>query len=316
MLDYSQMPVYLADFLKYMQLIRMSSERTVVEYYQDLRVFLRYVAKQSGMDTEDISTLPLSAVKAVDLRILTDFQMYLLNDRSNTSRSRARKLSALRGFFSFLYKQGMLESNPCANLEKSHIKKTIPKFLTLEQSEKLLEGTEDTRDYCIITLFLNCGMRLSELVGLNLRDVNFQDMSLRLLGKGNKERLVYFNDACKAALDDYLSVRRKPDPPTDALFISKFNKRISRRRVQQIVDEALAAAQLDGQGFSTHKLRHTAATLMYRYGDADALVLKEILGHSSVVTTEIYTHINDEKKRDAVENSPLAEIKRKKKKDE
>ena len=177
----------------------------------------------------------------------------------------------------------------------------------LQASDK----SESKRNYCIITLFLNCGMRLSELVGINIKDIDFYDNKLKVLGKGNKERMVYLNSACVSALNDYLEIRtNNPKAAAEtALFISNQNKRISKRRVQQIVEDTLTAAGLDGKGITTHKLRHTAATLMYQYGDADVLTLKELLGHANVSTTEIYTHLSNDDVRNAVESNPLSNIK-------
>ena len=154
-------------------------------------------------------------------------------------------------------------------------------------------------------------MRLSELVGINIRDIDFSEKRLKVLGKGNKERMVYLNSACIEALSTYLEDRssNKKAESEPALFISNQNKRISKRRVQQIVENSLREAGLDGKGITTHKLRHTAATLMYQYGDADVLTLKELLGHASVSTTEIYTHLSDDNVRSAVESNPLANVK-------
>lgn len=169
-------------------------------------------------------------------------------------------------------------------------------------------GKESLRDYCIITLFLNCGMRLSELVGLNINDINFNESKMKLLGKGNKERYIYFNNACKIALEDYLNSRENSINDPDAVFLSRKNKRISKRRVEQIVNESIKKIGLSGQGYSVHKLRHTAATLMYQHGNVDTLTLKEILGHKSIATTEIYTHLSNEILKNAADNSPLANI--------
>ena len=199
------------------------------------------------------------------------------------------------------------------------IKKSLPKYLTLNQSIDLLEsidGKNRERDYCIITLFLNCGLRLAELVGLNLSDV-FDNNTMRVIGKGNKERTIYLNSACVSALNDYLSVRAFGDDVKDknALFLSRLKKRISPKTVQHIVNTFLERAGLGGRGLSTHKLRHTAATLMYQHGNVDVLVLKGILGHENIGTTEIYTHIVDDQLKSAVDANPLSAVKKSKKKD-
>lgn len=194
----------------------------------------------------------------------------------------------------------------------------LPKFLTLDESINLLENmnVEDPyylRDYCIVTLFINCGMRLSELVGLNIQDINLDERSMRLLGKGNKERIIHINDACADAIVTYLPSRKPSPKEHDALFLSKQGSRLCNRRVEQIVDNALRDSNLDNRGLSTHKLRHTAATLMYQHGNVDTLMLKEILGHKSISTTEIYTHVSNEGLKKAMDASPLANIKNKKK---
>ena len=207
----------------------------------------------------------------------------------------------------------MLKTNPVENLEVPSVRKSMPRYLTLEESLELLTHVDPAspsyeRDFCIVTLFLNCGMRLSELVGINLYDI--RDDTIKLLGKGNKERVIYLNDACRKALDAYL-VKRKPAQGVkdrDALFLSSRGTRISPRRVEQIIEECLRNAGLSGQGYSPHKLRHTAATLMYQHGGVDIRVLKEILGHVSLSTTEIYTHVSDRQMEKAAKQSPLSGV--------
>ncbi|MGN1089466.1 MAG: tyrosine-type recombinase/integrase, partial [Huintestinicola sp.] len=239
---------------------------------------------------------------------------YSAGELKNNEKTRARKISALKGFFKALSGNKVmnyhLEDNPMLNIEMPTLKKTQPKYLSLDDSRRLLEtvNPEDNtyeRDFCILMLFLNCGMRLSELVGININDIDMEDRSLRLLGKGNKERSVHINEGCADAIKQYLAVR--PDADTDALFLSKRKTRISNRRVQQIVTGAIEHIGMGNRGLSTHKLRHTAATLMYQYGNVDPMVLKEILGHASVSTTEIYTHLTNENVRTAIESNPLAD---------
>ena len=215
--------------------------------------------------------------------------------------------------FKYLTKtKGMLTADPCQNLELPVVKKTLPRFLTLEESLRMLKTAEETpshdmlRDYCIVTLFLNCGFRLSELVGMNVTDVDFYNRQIRVLGKGSKERIVYLNDACLEAIRTYLDARENPPEEPNALFLSRNHRRISRRRVQQIVENMLTASGLAGRGLSTHKLRHTAATLMYQHGHVDTLTLKDILGHQSIATTEIYTHLSSEQRQNAIDSNPLA----------
>ena len=237
------------------------------------------------------------------------------------SATRARKASSIRVFFNYLsQKANLLEINPAQNLESPKLDRRLPKYLNLEESKKLLDVTanEDNRncqrDYAIITLFLNCGMRLSELVGINIQDVDFSESKMTVIGKGNKERTIYLNKACIKAIKDYLAVRPKQGVKMDklnshkALFLSERRERISKRTVQYIVDKELRAAGLDTSKYSAHKLRHTAATLMYQYGNVDIRALQELLGHESISTTEIYTHVNNQQVRDAIEKNPLADL--------
>ncbi len=239
---------------------------------------------------------------------------YVASERNNTPKTRARKLSSLKMFFKCLTVDlNILNQNPVKDIEYPKLPESLPKYLTLNDSLKLLNNFDKEKDdylrnYCIITLFINCGMRLSELVGLNIQDINFDEQTIRLLGKGNKERIVHLNKACMNAIYNYLSIRKTPQGTSNALFVSKQYKRISKRRVEQIVDEALQTSNLDNRGITTHKLRHTAATLMYQYGKVDPLVLKEILGHKSISTTEIYTHLGNDSIREAMDSSPLADV--------
>ncbi|MDE7137752.1 MAG: tyrosine-type recombinase/integrase, partial [Ruminococcus sp.] len=250
------------------------------------------------------------------------FIFYVSDERNNEKRSRSRKISSLRNFFKYITKvEHITEYDPTRDIDMPSPKMALPKFLSLNESMRLLEVSDNSdsrRDYCIITLLLNCGIRLSELVGINIQDVDFFENRIRILGKGNKERMIYLNKACIDALENYLEIRKQNLKAVNepALFISNRNNRISKRRVQQIVENTIKNAELDGKGFTTHKLRHTAATLMYQYGGADILTLKELLGHSSISTTEIYTHLNNEQVRNAIENNPLADVNFSKKKSE
>ena len=323
-IDRSANPMYLNDYLTYLDVIRGRAQRTVMEYYRDVAMFLRWLHCNTNklptddMDDTPLTDIPFSEVEAVTVAVLYDYIRYLRDTRGNTVRSVSRRLSAVRSFFRYLTKnKGVLSADPCQNLELPTVKKALPRFLTLAESQRMLETVEEApsqdalRDYCIVTLFLNCGFRLSELVGMNVGDVDFFDRQVRVLGKGSKERIVYLNDACLAALHEYISSRENPPQEPKALFLSRNHRRISKRRVQQIVENALAGAGLAGRGLSTHKLRHTAATLMYQHGHVDTLTLKEILGHQSIATTEIYTHLSSQQRQDAVDSNPLAGERRK-----
>ena len=316
----SSFPI-LQQFLGYLGTIKGKSQRTVDEYYLDLRTFFRFfkldrnLTDPADMDFADIpiDDITLEQIASVTLSDVYRYMNFLQSERKNGAAARARKVSSLRTFFKYLtLTTGLLKENPVLQLETPKIKKSLPKYLTLDQSKQLLEEPEGAfreRDFCMITLFLNCGIRLSELVGLNISDIHRtgNDRSMRVVGKGNKERLVYLNDACLQAIEAYLQVRpRNLKQDRDALFISKQNKRISNKTVQYIIKKYLREAGLEQ--YSTHKLRHTAATLMYQYGHVDVRVLKEILGHENLSTTEIYTHLSNEQMQEAIESNPLSEI--------
>ncbi len=308
------------EYLIYLQTIKGKSPKTIEEYFLDLRTFFRFIKLQRQLVPADtpfeeisISDVDLDLIKTVTLSDGYEFMGFLIDDRQNNSSTRLRKTSALRGLFNYLcVKKHYINEDPLKELETPKQKKSLPKYLTLEQSIQLLEaidGPHKERDYCIITIFLNCGLRLSELVGLNVSDIR-PDKTARVVGKGNKERIIYLNDACISAIEAYLKVR-----PTDglkdrnALFISNHKRRLSAPMVQKLVYKYLEKIGLDSQGYSCHKLRHTAATLMYQHGNVDIRVLKEILGHENLGTTEIYTHLNSEQMEDAANSNPLANIK-------
>ncbi len=312
-------PEYLRSFLTHLTLVKDRGVRTEEAYYIDIRTFLRYlkilhcdVPGDADLKKITIADVPLEYIDKFTLSDAYEYLGYLKNVRNNSTATRSRKTSALKQFYSYLYKKAhLISSDPMVDLELPKVKNKLPKYLSLDESLKLLGSVDSKyqqRDFCIMVLFLNCGMRLSELVGLNIRDYSPENRTLRLFGKGRKERVIYLNDACIEALEDYLKVRPKVPSEPDAVFLSRNNKRIDKRRVQQIVEENLQRAGLANLGISTHKLRHTAATLMYQYGDVDTLVLKNILGHKSIATTEIYTHLSSESLKDAAESSPLSDV--------
>ena len=272
-----------------------------------------------------ILDVDIAFVRSITLTDIYSYLTYLSRDRAQQQNSaktgyglsaatRARKIATLRSFFNYLTsKVHLLEQNPIKDLDSPKLRKTLPRYLTLDESVELLEsvdGANSERDYCILTLFLNCGLRISELIGLNLNDI--QGDALRVLGKGDKVRIVYLNDACKDALERYLAVRRPiSGRDENALFLSTRNQRISRSNVHALVKKHLTQAGLDSSAYSSHKLRHTAATLMLQNG-VDVKAVQEVLGHEHLNTTEIYTHIDNESLRVAARANPLGRVKAKK----
>lgn len=319
----NESPMILREYFGYMETIKGKSVRTVEGYFIDLRSFFRYIKISRGLVNssddkfEKISILDvdLNLIESVRLTDVFEFLNYTASVRGNNNNTRSRKCSSIRSLYHYLYSTThQIKQNPVEELSNPKVPKRLPKYLDLEQSIELLDAVDGKfkeRDYCILTLFLNCGMRLSELVGINLSDIR-SDNSLRITGKGNKQRLVYLNDACINAIEGYKRVRPVNGViDRDALFISQQLKRISPKTVQYLVKKYLGKINLT-DGYSTHKLRHTAATLMYQQGGVDTRVLKDILGHENLNTTEIYTHLSNEQIKNAVSANPLAHVNRKK----
>lgn len=318
-------PPVIRDFLTYNETIRGKSSRSVEGYFLDLQTFFRYillvrglVPKSAEFEKITIEKVDIELIKTITVSDLYAFLVFCKEERQNGAASRARKTSTLRIFFKYLSVQThQLENNPAEMLETPKVKQSLPKHLTLEDSLELLnsvEGPYKERDYCILTLFLNCGLRLAELCALNLSSIS-GDGTLTVVGKGNKERMVYLNSACLDAISKYLPVRHNEGVPAsdkNALFISRNKRRISPKTVQHIVKTYLEKSGLGDMGYSTHKLRHTAATLMYQHGNVDIRVLKDILGHANLGTTQIYTHVSDKQIKQAVDSNPLANVKGKK----
>ena len=323
--DLKTMPPLVREFASYKAVVQNASEKTIGEYLFDLRTFFRFMSARdlnidfASEDFEkiDISGIDLDYIKRISQDDIYEFLMYADGTRKNLSAAKARKLSALKGFFKYLETKRMLiNDNPAANIEMPKQKKDLPKYLTINESLLLLEAVKNdresktrVRDYAIITLFLNCGMRVSELVGINLNDVDREFRSLTVTGKGSKQRIVYLNSACKAALSDYYMERTgtaHSKSTSTALFLSNREQRISVKTVQWLVYKYLDMAGLESKHYSVHKLRHTAATLMYQTGQVDIRVLKDILGHEQLNTTQIYTHVSNQSMEDAMENNPLS----------
>lgn len=332
MTDYrTDAPPILRDFLVYHETIQGHSRRTVDEYFLDLRNFFRFlkldkgrVARNTPLDQISIDDVDLDLVGSVTLSDVYSYMNYLSRDRvvhpnspdahsGLSAPARARKVAAIRSFYKYLTnKAKLLSENPVQDLDSPHLKKTLPRYLDLEESVSLLDhvdGANQARDYCILTLFLNCGLRISELVGLNVTDV--RGNQLRVLGKGNKERMLFLNEACQSALEDWLTERSMLTlVDQNALFVTLQNRRrISRAAVHKLVKKHLAAAGLDSTQYSAHKLRHTAATLMLQNG-VDVRTLQEVLGHDHLNTTQIYTHVDNDDLRTAARANPLGKVKK------
>jgi site-specific recombinase XerD len=328
-MDYRQeSPQILKDFLMYHETIKGHSPKTIDEYFLDLRTFFRFLKIARGLvppstdfDEIPIKDIDLAFVRDVTLNEIYDFLTFLARDRVVNQNShykeyglsattRARKIACIRSFYKYLTaKAKLLAENPVADLDSPKTPKSLPRYLTLDESRRLLnvvDGNNRERDYCILCIFLNCGLRISEIVGLNVGD--YHGDALRVTGKGNKERVVYLNGATARAVADWLSVRRHLVPDREpALFVSNRRTRISREMVHSMVKKNLLRAGLDSAQYSSHKLRHTAATLMLQNG-VDVRTLQEVLGHDHLNTTQIYTHVDSAELRVAAEANPLADF--------
>ena len=316
-----EMSPLVQQYAMYLRNIKGLSAKTVDEYCMDLRTLFRFLKnnwglEQPGVPLEEIPVhdVGLEFVSRIKTYDVFEFMNFVADERNNMSSTRQRKSSSLKSFFKYLtIHENLLQENPTENLTPPKKKKALPHFLSLEQSIELLqavEGPDAERDRCILTLFLNCGMRLAELVSINISDVLYNNSTLRIIGKGNKERIVYLNQACLDSINSYLAVRPKDGViDCNALFLSNRKTRISPKTVQAMVKKYLDKIGLSGPGYSVHKLRHTAATLMYRYGDVDIRVLQDILGHANLGTTEIYPHTSSSQMEDAINANPLAKVK-------
>jgi len=320
-MDYSSAPSYVKEYLMYLTVVTGKSPKTVYEYYHDLLNFFRFIKRDrlnsdQTIENVDVTDIDLDFIKTVTLADAYNFLYYLSDVKKCGAATRNRKMCSIRGFFKYMHnKKGLLDTNPVENLESSSLPKTLPKFLSLNECEALLnsvDGKNAKRDYAALVLFLNCGMRLSELVSINLSDIGSDFITIT--GKGNKQRNLYLNDACKNAINDYLTNERNFNNLTDdarkALFVSQKGTRMTPRAMQYVVEKRLNAAGLSDKNYSTHKLRHTAATMMHKYGGVDIRVLQDVLGHENLGTTQIYTHIDSEQIKNAVESNPIAKIKK------
>ena len=312
----SEQPYVFREFLTYMMTIKGKSPNTIKEYASDLNIFFKFMVMHFKLDSSEfdeikIDNLDYSIVKKIQLTDIYEYLSFMNSERNNSAATRARKVACIRSYFKYMTNKAKhLEDNPAKDLDSPKIKQALPRYLELDECKRLLssiDGPYKDRDYAIITLFLNCGMRLSELVNINLSDI--KDDYITVTGKGNKERIIYLNSACISAIKKYMKTRPVDNvKDRNALFLSSRLQRISPKTVQHLVKMHIENAGLDPVKFSVHKLRHTAATIMYKYGQTDLRTLQEILGHEQLATTQIYTHINDENKREAAKNNPLANI--------
>ena len=280
-------------YLEYLGSVKGKSENTVSAYEQDLNIFYNFLNTKLRKNK-----ITIKEINQIAIQDLHAFISYLTNERSNSNKSKARRIASLKGYFKYLHGTiKVIDNNPTTELDTPKIEKRLPIYYKLEDAEKLLSVIDNKRDYAIVTLFLNCGLRLSELININTDDI--QGDILAVIGKGNKERTIYLNESVLLAIDDYMTSRK--DFRDKALFISNRKMRMTSKGIENMLDKYLKLAGLKG---SPHKLRHTAATLMYQAG-TDIRALQEILGHESIATTQIYTHINQEQLRAAVKNNPL-----------
>jgi len=320
MFDFSSQPKAISEYISYKLNIQNRSQKTVYEYVLDLDNFFRYfLKKKKGLKEEeevDLLSLSLDDISAVTTEDIYEYLLYTATQKNNKFSSRARKLSSIKGFFKYMnVKQKLIEHNPAKDIDTPAIRRSLPKFLSVEECMKLLDavvlyGKENAkRDYAILTLFLNCGMRLNELKNIKLTDFDSQYNTVKVTGKGSKERMLYLNEACKSALFDYLQERSKMTcNDSKALWVSRNHKAMSDKTIQYTVYKYLKLAGLDDKKYSVHKLRHTAATLMYSTGKVDVRVLKDILGHEQLNTTQIYTHVSNKQMEDATKANPLATV--------
>ncbi len=315
--NYEDLPIIMQEYLFYMASIKNRSAHTIKEYYYDLRNIFRFLKrdkfniKTDNLNEIDIKDIDINFIKTLKLNDFYNYLYYLTDERKSKPVSRARKISTIKSFFNYLCsKEKLLDINPCVDLETPKLGKRIPKYLNLEEAHALLqsvEGKHKSRDYAMLTLFLNCGLRLSELVNINLSHI--RNDILTVIGKGNKERSIYLNKVCISAISSYLMDRPIDGViDKDALFLSSRYKRIGRRTVEVIVKKHIIMAGLDPKKYSPHKLRHTAATLMHKHGNVDIRALQQILGHESISTTEIYTHLDSEEVRKALDSNPLNKL--------
>jgi hypothetical protein len=323
MIHFDDCPVILDDYLNYLLTIKGRSNLTVKEYYYDLKRFLKFIIMRKKLfgynlnsDINEVSILSINKRDILDIDI-TDLHAYISYCDSyynDSTKTKARKISAIKSWFKYLHNTvELIDKNPSEKLELPKLQKRNPVYLTLSESEKVINAIKleenefnRARDLCIVLIFLTCGLRISELTGINIESI--KDDKLNVIGKGNKERTVFLNENCLYAIKCYLKLR-PITPDTTALFISSHKKRISNRSIQIRLKKYIQLAGLDPNIYTPHKLRHTAATLMYKYGDVDIRTIQSILGHTSVATTQIYTHLDDDDIKKGISKNPISKLK-------
>ncbi|MGL5087372.1 MAG: tyrosine recombinase XerC, partial [Clostridium sp.] len=303
------LPESVVDFLNYLETIKGKSINTIDAYKVDLTMFFRFLKVYKGLvldqsitfeeiDIRDVDNVFIKRIKLTDLYAFLSFSE---KQRGNGTHARARKVATLKSYFKFLQgKARIIDENPTIELESPKINKRQPIYLTLDESVNLLSSLDNQnknfeRDYCILTLFLNCGMRLSELCSIKIDKI--KNDILTIIGKGNKERTVYLNDACLRSIEAYMRVRdhsKSSDGDKKYLLLSSHHKPINKRTVEILVKKHVTNSGIVNERYTPHKLRHTAATLMYKHGNVDIRSLQSILGHENISTTQIYTHVDDE----------------------
>lgn len=323
MINFDDCPILLQDYLNYMLTIKGRSMLTVKEYYYDLKRFFKYIIMRknlfgynlnSNIDLIAISNIKKHDINDIDITDLHAYISYCDNNFSDSTKTKARKISSIKSFFNYLYNTvELINKNPAEKMELPKLQKRNPIYLTLNESEKLLHAIKSeqndfnrARDLCIILIFLTCGLRISELTGINIDSI--KEDKLSVIGKGNKERIVFLNDNCLYAIKKYLELR-PISKNTNALFLSIQKRRISNRTIQLRLKKYIKISGLDPKLYTPHKLRHTAATLMYKYGNVDIRTIQSILGHTSVATTQIYTHLDDEDIKLGISKNPISKLK-------
>lgn len=315
-INWNDNPRILNLFLNYLLGICGYSMHTIQAYNSDLRQFFNFIKEYNHLPIE-IQNFNIFILLQVNKHDVIAFLVSLNFNNNNNPYTRQRKLSAIRSFYKWLlstYPAGHQKENPTKTIPNIEKLIRIPRHLSIQQAKEIqniftLENTKyPQRNNAILSLFLNTGLRAGELIGINIKDINFKDKTILVYGKGHKERKVYFSDSCKQKILNYINYRNRKEKVVDIsapLFINRFGKRIGIDGIEDVCAKAYKLMGLENYGYTTHTLRHTAATLMYIYVTQDILLIKNFLGHITVISTEIYTHTYNEKLKEAVNKHPL-----------